>query len=302
MMRHVTKICLSFLVAVAMTAVISAQSPRSAMLVSTEWLAVHLNDPDLVLLHIGDKAEYDAKHIAGARFVTGADVAISDPAGLTLQLPGADDLRRKLQVLGISDSSRVIVYYGKDRVAMTTRVVFTLDAAGLGDRVSLLDGGMGAWERDGRATTSAVPAATTASLSPLTLKPVVVDAAFVEAHLNAPHFRIVDARLPGFYDGTQTGGSAATPHKTGHIVGARSIPFDSLTDATYTWKSTADLAAAFDKAGVSSGDTVIAYCHIGQQATAVVFAARTLGIDVKLYDGSFEDWSKRGLPVEKSIK
>jgi len=49
---------------------------------------------------------------------------------------------------------------------------------------------------------------------------------------------------------------------------------------------------------VKAGDHVMVYCHVGQQATAVIFAARTLGIDAQLYDGSFQDWSKRGLPVE----
>ena len=61
-----------------------------------------------------------------------------------------------------------------------------------------------------------------------------------------------------------------------------------------------ELAAIFKAAGVTQGDRVIAYCHIGQQATAVVFAARTLGIDAVLYDGSFEDWARRELPVETS--
>ena len=58
------------------------------------------------------------------------------------------------------------------------------------------------------------------------------------------------------------------------------------------------MRAAFTKAGVKPGDTVITYCHIGQQATAVLFAARTLGYKVMLYDGSFEDWSRRDLPVD----
>ena len=64
-------------------------------------------------------------------------------------------------------------------------------------------------------------------------------------------------------------------------------------------KPAADIAAVFTKAGVKPGDTVIGYCHIGQQATAMLFAARSLGYKVVLYDGSFEDWSKRDLPVEK---
>ena len=64
--------------------------------------------------------------------------------------PTTEDFAARLQALGISDDSRVVVYYGKDWVSPSTRVIFTLDYAGLGDRASLLDGGMPAWVRDGR--------------------------------------------------------------------------------------------------------------------------------------------------------
>ena len=76
------------------------------------------------------------------------------------------------------------------------------------------------------------------------------------------------------------------------------MPFTSVYDAQGKLKSPEELKALFTAAGVQPGDHVIAYCHIGIQATAVVFAARTLGMDAVLYDGSFQDWSKRGLPVE----
>ena len=95
---------------------------------------------------------------------------------------------------------------------------------------------------------------------------------------------------------TDSGGQAA-PHKTGHIDGAVSVPYVSLVDENQQLKPKADLEAAFAKAGVKPGDTVIGYCHIGQQATATLFAARSLGYPVLLYDGSFEDWSRRNLPV-----
>ena len=62
-----------------------------------------------------------------------------------------------------------------------------------------------------------------------------------------------------------------------------------------------EIAAVFTEAGVRPGDTVIGYCHIGQQATAMLLAARTLGYRVVLYDGSFEDWSRRDLPVDTPV-
>jgi thiosulfate/3-mercaptopyruvate sulfurtransferase len=60
-----------------------------------------------------------------------------------------------------------------------------------------------------------------------------------------------------------------------------------------------NLAEAFRSAGITVGDTVVAYCHIGQQATTILLGARLLGHPVKLYDGSFQDWARRDLPVEK---
>jgi thiosulfate/3-mercaptopyruvate sulfurtransferase len=293
-----------FLCSLVSARAVSAADSRETLVVSPAWLAQHITDANLVLLHVGDKAEYDARHIRGARYVAAADIALVDTTGTgnTLQLPPADDLRARLSALGISDNSRVIVYYGKDRVALTTRVIFTLDAAGLGDRTSLLDGGMVAWEKDGHPTTNELPAVKAGTLSPLKMKPLVVDAAFVQQHLGRPKHVVIDGRTTAFYDGTQTGGSAAQPHKSGHIAGAKSVPYDSLTDASFKLKSNEELSAAFTAAGVKPGDTVVAYCHIGQQATTVIFAARILGFDVKLYDGSFEDWSRLGLPVEKTIK
>ena len=90
---------------------------------------------------------------------------------------------------------------------------------------------------------------------------------------------------------------------TGHIAGAHSVPSTSVTDDQLKVRSAEELAAIFAKAGVQPDDTVIAYCHIGQQATVVLFAARTLGHPVLLYDGSFEDWSRHpNYPVENPAK
>ena len=282
-----------------------ASTPRDSLVVSTAWLAGHLTDADLVLLHVGDKAEYDAHHLPGARFVALSDISVSDRSeqGLVLEMPPADDLRQRLAALGISDNSRIVVYYGKDWISPTTRVLFTLDYAGLGDRSALLDGGMDAWVRDGHAVTSEMPAARTGTLAPLKVRPIVVDAGFVQAHLDKPGFAIVDGRTASFYDGTETGGSKERPHRTGHIAGAHSVPFSEIADDRFMLRPPEALAAIFDKAGVKPGDTVIAYCHVGQQATAVLFAARTLGHPVLLYDGSFEDWSRRpGAPVDNPSK
>jgi thiosulfate/3-mercaptopyruvate sulfurtransferase len=282
------------LVLTCLIAASAVASPRQNLIVDAAWLKAHLADPELVVLHVGDKAEYEAAHIPGARFVSLGDISISDHSGkgLMLEMPPAEDLRHRLEALGISDKSRVVVYYGKDWVSPSTRVIFTLDYAGLGARASLLDGGQEAWVRAGGAVTKEATAAKTGSLSPLKLRPIVVDAATVNARLGTPGVAVVDGRDAAFYDGIQSGGSHGTPHRTGHIRGALSIPFTSITDDRLLLKSNEDLAVIFAKAGVKPNDTVIGYCHIGQQTTAMLFAARTLGHPVLLYDGSFEDWSR----------
>ena len=291
----------SFLILCSLIAVVASASPRQSLVVDSAWLAKHLADKDLVLLHVGDKAGYEAGHIPGARLVSLNDISISDHSGkgLMLEMPPADDLRHRLEALGISDKSRVIVYYGKDWVSPSTRVIFTLDYAGLGARSSLLDGGQDAWVRNGGAVTKDVPPAKTGALSPLKLRPIVVDAATVRARLGTPGVAVVDGRDAAFYDGVETGGGHGQTHRTGHIRGALSIPFTSITDDRLVLKSNDELAALFTKAGVKPGDTVIGYCHIGQQTTAMLFAARTLGHPVLLYDGSFEDWSRHAdYPVD----
>lgn len=272
-----------------------AQTPRDQLLVAPAWLAAHLNDPNLVLLHVGEADEYAAAHIPGARLVRMEDVSTGHADGqLMLQTLPPETLRERLQALGISDDSRIVVYYGRDWVSPSTRVIFALDNAGLGARTSLLDGGMQAWRQAGNAVTDRPTPARRGRLSALRTTGRVVDAAWVQRNLRTPGIAVVDGRAAVFYDGVQ-----ATDQRHGHIPGARSIPFTSITDDRLRVRSAAELAALFRDAGIRSGDTVVGYCHIGQQATAVLFAARTLGYEVKLYDGSFEEWGGRAeLPVE----
>jgi thiosulfate/3-mercaptopyruvate sulfurtransferase len=281
---------------------IHAADSRDSLVVTPAWLAQHLKDPNLVVLHVGLKPEYDAGHIPGAAYLNYQDLAVSDrtPGGLTLQMLPAEDLRQRLAAAGISNSSRIVIYFAHENAYVTpsARVIFTLDYAGLGNQVSLLDGGLDAWKGAGYDTTTDLPPARTGTLAPLTLRPIVVDAEYVLANLKTPNISIVDGRTASFYSGAQTGGNPAGPHKTGHIAGARSVPFNDTLDAANMLKPEAELKKLFLDAGVRPGDTVVAYCHIGQQATMVLLAARTLGFKVLLYDGAFEEWSRKDYPVD----
>ena len=176
----------------------AAAEPRDALVVDSQWLVAHLGDPGLVLLHVGDEDDFDDGHIPGARLVDLDDVSVSEhtKTGLMLQMPADEELRTRLEKLGISDDSFVVVYYGEDWVSPATRVVFTLQYAGLGERTRLLDGGMQAWVRNGGALSEDAPKARAGKLSPLRVQPLVVDAAFVRSHLDSPGYAIVDARGP----------------------------------------------------------------------------------------------------------
>jgi thiosulfate/3-mercaptopyruvate sulfurtransferase len=286
-----------FLIALALSFAAQAQAaaPRDALLVSPSWLADHKTDRDLVILHVGTEKGYQAKHIPGARLVDLQSISVKSPDGLLVQLPAPAMLQADLERLGVSDRSHILVYSETSAIARATRVMLTLDAAGLGRRSSLLDGGLSAWEESGGPTTTETPSVPQAKLSPLKMTPRIVTAAYVQAHRKDPGTILVDARATEFYDGEKPGMEG---QEKGHIPGAVSIPFTSVSDSNGRLKSPDALKALFAAVGAKPGDHVIAYCHIGIQATAVIFAARTLGIDARLYDGSFQDWSNRSLPVE----
>ena len=291
---------LAALALLAATALPAQQATsRASLLVSPSWLAQHLKDPNLVLLHVGAAGEYGKGHIPGARSIEMRQVATMsrDSGVLSTEMLPPSQLRDSLEAFGISDNSRVVIYYGNDYVSPSTRILLTLQYAGLGAHASLLDGGMPAWTRDGHPTTTEVPPPVRGHLSPLHPQPLIATGDFVRANKDKPGFALVDARSRGFYDGVVEGGP--TKRRTsGHIPGAKSVPFDTVFTDDNVLRPAADLQAIFTKAGVKPGDTVIGYCHVGQQATAMLLAAQSLGYKVLLYDGSFEDWVYHGWPVD----
>jgi thiosulfate/3-mercaptopyruvate sulfurtransferase len=286
--------------ALFVVAAASAPAQRSdnpSLLISTEELSKQLRDPSLVLLYVGPKEDYDAGHIPGARFVSLRDVVVDDTATHHVyDLPDEADLRGRLERLGIGDKSKVVVVPGQDWTSPPTRLVWTLQAAGLGARTRLLNGGTVSWRRAGLPLTKELPPA--AVSGKLTLPPdrsIVVDYAWVRAHAHAPGIRLVDARDAVFYEGP---GMPEHNAKAGHIAGAISLPFSTMSDDSARFYPLDDLRQKFAAVGIQPADTVVAYCHVGQQATAVLFSARLLGHPIKLYDGSMADWNQRSLPLE----
>jgi thiosulfate/3-mercaptopyruvate sulfurtransferase len=267
----------------------------TSRLIAPASAATLLGTPGLVLLQMGSPAQFSAGHIPGARPVALANIsATRDETPLALELPAAQRLSQWAQSVGITDASTILVIPSTDTLQSSTRLLFTLEVMGFGDRVQLLDGGFPAWQRAGLPVeTGAAPELTTTAAAPT----VQIDSsriATIEDVAQAatdPAVFIVDARLPEFYRGI--GGGYPRP---GHIPSAVNIPLNTVAEGG-AFKSREELQALFTAAGVKPGAKVITYCHIGQQASLLWFTARELGYDVRLFDGSFQQWSGSDRPL-----
>jgi thiosulfate/3-mercaptopyruvate sulfurtransferase len=272
--------------------------PRSgaeSLLITPQQLREQLTRGGVVVLHVGERADYNAGHIPGARFFPYDAVSTPRGDGLMLELPAPAKLDSLFESLGVSDDSRIVLYWGKDWYSPTTRVFLTLDYLGLGDRTSVLDGGFAAWRSSGGQVTTDVAPLTRGSLTVRPKSDVVVDSRTVRAAIGDGRTTIIDARDQRFYTGEAEGMHA----REGHVPGARNIPFQTLIDDRGTFKSREKLESMLDAVGATPGKRVIGYCHIGQQATVVYFVGRLLGRDVHLYDGSWDEWSRKAeLPIE----
>ena len=278
--------------AAALAAPCGGHGDRSSMVVTTAWLAAHQNDPSLVVLAVGDKGEYGKGHIPGSLYLDYHDM--SAQGGLTLELPPMPELAETFGKLGVTGDSRIVLYMTGNGSTQTARVYLTLDAMGLGARASILDGGLPVWQAESRSVTTEVRAVKAGKITPCPQTDVIASLDYVRSNLRHAGVDIVDARDPQFYSG-----ASASRNRAGHIAGATSIPYGSLLDEKGKLKSVEVLQQQFQAAGVKSGDQVVAYCHIGQQASLLYFVSRYLGYDVRLFDGSWEEWARHPeLPAE----
>jgi thiosulfate/3-mercaptopyruvate sulfurtransferase len=285
--------------AVAAGAACGGHGTRQSLVVSTAWLGQHLRDANLVVLAIGDRVEYDAEHIPGAQYLDYRSVTPKGANGLSAELPSVNQFVAVFSKLGVGNDSRVVVYRSKDWLTQTARVLVTLDAMGLGPNSAMLDGNLAIWKGEGRAVSAEVAAARTGKLEPCPQSDVITDLDYVKANLHQSGVRILDARDPQVYSGATV--RAGMPG--GHIEGAGNVFYSSLLDATGRLKPAGQMEAQFREAGVKAGDRVVTYCFIGQQASALYLASRYLGYDTRLYDGSWEEWTKHPeLPTEGTAK
>ncbi|HLG99905.1 MAG TPA: sulfurtransferase [Bryobacteraceae bacterium] len=271
----------------------AAASMRSDMLVSSDWLAAHLADPDLVILHVSaNRTAYDAGHIPGARFIPQSEIAITRD-GIPNELPDTDALVKVFETAGVSDNKRVIVY--SDATVLTaTRTYFTLDYLGHGDRTALLDGGLSKWRSEGRALTTDVPSVAQGHFTPRIQQNVLAKMDRVKqmsATQAGASDLLLDARPKTDYTG----------EKGGHIPTALNVYWmeGQVSRENQSLKPEPELRKLYESAGITPDHKVVTYCHSGMQASQAYFTLKYLGYDVSMYDGSISEWEAKGGPLEK---
>jgi thiosulfate/3-mercaptopyruvate sulfurtransferase len=267
----------------------AAPGASAGMVVQSEWLAVHLADKNLVVLHVGqDRSSYDAGHIPGARFLALSDIAVSRN-GIPNELPPANDLKQTLERLGIGDDSRVVLY-GDTLGLYAARAYFTFDYLGRGKKVALLDGGLAKWKTEGRAITQDVAAACKPGL--LTVKPnpkLIVELPALKRIVAGKRLPLIDARPAADYSGAKPAEGIA---RSGHIAGARNVFWiDNLVSKENpVLKPLPEIRAKYQAAGVKPGGKAIVYCRTGIQAAHDYFTLKLAGFRPMLYDASFIEW------------
>lgn len=275
-----------------------AQQKIDEILVSTDWLAEHLSDSSLVILHYGMKSAYDQEHIPGARYVSIWEFLVEDEQGIRNELPRERQLEQALRALGIHNNSTIIICYEDvNAISRAARLYFTLDYAGLSDRVAMLDGGLVAWKEEGRPLTATEAVFETGDVTIQIKEDVRILKKEVLENLHTDGVVIVDARPAERYYGTETDTNSP---RQGHIEGAVSIPYFSLTGegGSHLLKPEDELRKLFEEYKVQPETKIIVYCGSGIWASPVYFAAKYLGYTVQLYDGSIEEWGQdSSLPI-----
>jgi thiosulfate/3-mercaptopyruvate sulfurtransferase len=269
-------------------------------LVSTEWLAAHLGDPDLRVLdatfylpHLGRdaRAEYRAAHIPGARFFDIDEVADRQNP-LPHMLPAPAAFEEAAGALGVGDGDLVLVYAARHMIA-SARVWWTFRVFGH-DRVAILDGGREAWRAEGRPLVPGDPPTPRARRFTARPRPGLVrDLAAMLANVESRREQVLDARSHGRFVGTEP--EPRPGLRAGHIPGSLSLPYDRLFRPEDGRLLPPDrLRAVFEAAGADLARPVAATCGSGVSAAVLAAGLHLLGrADVPVYDGSWTEWGGR---------
>lgn len=264
-------------------------------LVSTEWLAAHLKDPDLRILDASwympaeardAKAEFAKAHIPNARFFDIDDVS-DHRSDLPHMAPPVEKFMSRLRAMGVGDGHQVVVYDGSGLFS-AARVWWLFKLMGQ-DNIAVLDGGLPKWLSEGRPVNDEDPVIRDRHMTVRRRAELVKDVTQVSSASKLGDYEIIDARAPERFRG-----DVPEPReglRSGHIPGAKNVFFKSLLNGDQTLKSPAEVKAIFEGAGVDLQKPVITSCGSGVTAAVLSLALEAIGkTDHSLYDGSWTEW------------
>lgn len=267
--------------------------PKS--LVSTDWLARHLNDPDLRLLdaswYLPDdnrdtNAEYEAAHIPGARFFDIDEIA-DLRSDLPHTIPPVEKFMSRMRAMGVGDGHQVVVYDSAGLLS-AARVWWMFRLMGQFD-IAVLDGGLAKWLAEGREVEDLPPMIRDRHMSVRRQAHMIRDVTQVAAASKLRDHDILDARSAGRFAGIDP--EPREGLRGGHIPGSKNLPFGDLLNADGTMKDVAGLQAAFDAAGADLTKPIITTCGSGVTACIIDLALERLGHSRHaVYDGSWSEW------------
>lgn len=263
-------------------------------LISTDWLAAHLNDPDLRILDAtwfldperDPRQEYNDAHIPNARFFD-VDEISDTRSNLPHMAPQPEKFISRMRAMGIGDGHQVVIY-DNSPLHSAARVWWLFRLMGKTD-VAVLDGGFAKWQAEGREIEDMPPITRDRHMTVQRQAGLVRDVTQVAAASKLGDHEIIDARAPERFRG-----EAAEPRpglRAGHIPGAKNLPFGRLFNQDGTMKPVDELRAEFEAAGVDLSRPAITTCGSGITAAVLFLALERIGHrDHSLYDGSWAEW------------
>lgn len=266
-------------------------------LVSTDWLARHINDPDLRILdaswYLPDanrdgQAEYTSGHIPGARFFDIDEISDSRSA-LPHMAPPVEKFMSRMRAMGVGDGHQVVVYDGAGLFS-AARVWWLFRLMGKTD-VAVLDGGYPKWVAEGRETEDLPPVLKERHITVQRQAHLVRDVSQVAAASKIGNHAVIDARSPARFKGEEP--EPREGLRAGHIPGSTNLHYRALLNADGTMKSVTALKTMFEASGADLTKPVITTCGSGVTAAILSLALERIGHrDHSLYDGSWTEWGQ----------